>query len=1263
MNKGQGATVGAILLAGAMFRGGTTPGPTSPDTSKPQPAAVAAQKPATGEGPWLASCNYWASARWSEPSAKGKSPELHVRLDQTDTNFDSNITASTGTSKDDCDSVNWGIPSPEPRHELDIRAIVATVPDPIHSRLALDFDRAVDSLLLAAADNGYLASYYWLPWRPRAASLAASESTASPQTEQDSKREKQPGLIILKYAPAPGESDLSSTSYHRVIYLFLVAETPALGVNGTQLQNAFKAEALLQTHKAKLSMPASLLPADDEKQRLAIIGPIFSGSAASLHEGIIVAQHYLKTSKVLITGATGTRIAAQELDSKQDAHTYRSFGENAGFEEDRLLKSLEDSGYDLKRVASLSEDGSVFGKAPRAALKADLKRDKILSLRFPRELSLLRNAQIDQSRKAPAESSAPPSPYLNLSLKDYNADDTVPHFSPAQDPLSLEAQLMALAHQLQRAHTQFIMISASNILDSIFLAQFLHRACPDARLVLINAGDLLFARDIDNAPYVGSITVTPYVLTSLRFTSDQQRLYSDAQAESIYNAASYTFWNHKNDDLPTLAGYQRFSVDRKVPVEFFQAPLWATVIGSDGYYPLGILEWCASDVDQILPTIGAGQSGDRICTPPAIPNPKDGVPESIGRYSGISPALSWIILDVLVVGLCLLHCALLWSAQYWSPLTRDLAVRQNDQPCRRSVYLNIGTAVLVAMSFVIAYPLLRVGYFYHLASGMYLLVWVTLSAGILTLIATLSKTAPYLFQRHRLEYLLFNLVALLALFTVVVGWICICNSDNPRGPQSYVGLFFSYRCLHPFSGVSPLVPIVFLLFGWYLWSVCQTSRLRFSDMNRPRLSGSVRSDAPYQLFVSDEALNACDSPIHSCLYENITCLLITREIVRRFTRLPATALNVLLAAVYSTLFVLCLFRSHIQSLDHFLSWLIFGANLYEFLVAALFFPLIMIALSGWLRTILVWGALSRGLLEPLERLPVRFAFSRLKGASWMSMLRQSGLHIRWRDMGRTSESIRQLVHNPQLQSPPRLQLVLSVRYERLNCQIQRLLKRIQNPGTVIPRASLEFPAGQWDIADSKYSADLCLIYSIEKRYAMFCRSLLGHVLIPYWNKKRFGFVEELKHSSNPETAKAETGPVDPEYIRLAEELIVVRYVALIRAVLVNIHYLMLFVSAAFVLAIVAWNFYPFQPHAFINWCFTILLVFLGVGFIWVFAQMHRNPILSRITDTNPNELGWDFYLRILTFGAVPVLTWLAYQFPELGGSLFKVLQPGLQVMK
>jgi hypothetical protein len=108
---------------------------------------------------------------------------------------------------------------------------------------------------------------------------------------------------------------------------------------------------------------------------------------------------------------------------------------------------------------------------------------------------------------------------------------------------------------------------------------------------------------------------------------------------------------------------------------------------------------------------------------------------------------------------------------------------------------------------------------------------------------------------------------------------------------------------------------------------------------------------------------------------------------------------------------------------------------------------------------------------------------------------------------------------------------------------------------------------------------------------------------------------------------------------------------------------MAFISADFVLATIAWNSYPFEPHQLVNGLFTLLLLALGLGIIWVFAQMHRDPILSRITHTTPNELGLDFYIRIVSFGAVPVLTWFAYNFPDVGGTLFKILRPGVEVMK
>jgi hypothetical protein len=355
-----------------------------------------------------------------------------------------------------------------------------------------------------------------------------------------------------------------------------------------------------------------------------------------------------------------------------------------------------------------------------------------------------------------------------------------------------------------------------------------------------------------------------------------------------------------------------------------------------------------------------------------------------------------------------------------------------------------------------------------------------------------------------------------------------------------------------------------------------------------------------------------------------------------------------------------------------------GPTSYEILLAALFFPLIMVALSSWLRVIFIWGAISRGLLEPLERMPIRFAFSRYKGGSWMSMLRQKGLYIRWRDMGRSTESIRQLVHHPDLAGKQQLQQMLSDEYEIINARIHELVETItagsQKPSvTAVPNALLAAVLKRakkieglcpseclWDLP--KEHADLCSIFHIEEGYARFCSILIEDFLSSYWDKERTGLVEDASLPNEDDKSKG-IKPSEPSFIQLAEELIVVRYVALIRAVLINIRYLMLFVSAAFVLALIAWNSYPFEPHALIDWCFTILLAVLSLGLIWVFAQMHRNAILSRITNTTANELGWEFYLRVATFGAVPVLTWLAYQFPEICGALYKIIQPGLEVAK
>lgn len=1347
MNKGQGATtaIGTILLAGLMFRGSINPSPqeSNPTTKPPAtpPAAV------TGEGPWLASCKYWAAALPAEPeTSKEKTPVLDIKVNETGKTIQSQVTASFVSENCSPGTDGWGIPShADGAHNPEISAIIATVPDPIHSDLSLDFDRTIDSLLLAAADNHYLSSYYWLPWHTRSASASPESMSSSERPDQDKSREQQPGVIILRYAPDPIEwqkpgrrEHFSQAAFHRVIYLFLVGETPRLGVNGTQLQNALKYERdLVANHSALLSIrPSPFANSRSEKSSdsnaLSVIGPLYSGSAASLHEGLEARPAELQsTFEPNIAGMTSTQVAVHELDP-HDKKIYSSFGENTGFDQETFLNSLCHSGFELSRVAVLSEANTVFGSAATPE-KADLNKEgpttkqtenvvdessfsckkNMLSLEFPREISLLRNAQSSQNSKLGA---AAPTPYLNLSLREVSGDDALPRFSKTQSPLSIEAQLMAIAHQLQRNRTQFIFLSASNILDEVFLAQFLRRACPDARLVIFNGGDLLFERDVDNAPYIGSLSISSYPLTSLDFGGQVQWLHSDYQSESVYNAANYIFWDKSVDKWPHLAGYRRYPVPDPEPpkgyvpppIEFLQIPLWISAIGADGYYPLAVLDWCGSKSDAILPTIDLTSKPEQqqICseykqTTSNKQHVWNYVPESINSNAGVSPSFLWGILASLISLACIGHTIMFLSADYWSPFTRDLDIDHNDQPYRRAVYLNIGTSVLVSMAFMTAWPIVLVHRFYRVTNLSLFLTFCLLIFGLIAVTVTLVKTSPYFYHKKGWEYSFFSLIALGALIFNIVTWVLICDTGNTGDNRTYAGLFFSYRCLRPLSGVCPLIPILLLLFAWFCWSICQTARLRFSWMNRPHLPGRIASqfspsDTPYPLYVPDQALEDCCRPVNSCLYDNIMTLLITRAVLLRFfTNIENEKLaewgkkhiNRILAAIYFVLFVLCILSEPVQSLDRslFHPMLRFLGNhlahyrptLYELLVISLFFPLVMIALSGWLRVILIWGALSRGLLEPLERFPIRFAFTRLKGGSWMNLFRQSGLHIRWREMSRSTESVRQLINHRELQSHKFQYSLLSRTYEGINCRIHQVMERIPatclTPPTPSPIDPDDCPpALHWDRPPLPECEALCLVYSIDKGYAEFCRSLLEMLLIPYWDKQRTGLVEDSNYPGDSEISKGET-PTEPgkerverrgpTLIRLAEELVVVRYISVIRAVLVNIRYLMLFVSVSFVLALIAWNAYPFQPRAFIDWCFTILLVVISIGFITVFAQIHRNAILSRITDTKPNELGWDFYLRIITFGGIPFLTWLAYEFPQIGGSLFKTLQPGLQVVK
>jgi hypothetical protein len=1304
MDRSQGTTLGAIVLAGLFLRPGTSVRTQPADVVAASNTAASATQgtstPVGGAGPWIASCRYWAPARQVTDQSNGESAKVSGTLKATTGTLDLRVTPSLTPDEQEgvCpkemndppvgDEQRWGLPSSftgarTRENTPNINSLIAIIPDPVHTQMALEFDRRIDALIQAAGDNGYVSSYNWLPWKNRAGGKV-SETAEGMESAHDTKREREPGLIILKYVPDESSKDLSpDVSFYKVIYLFLVAETPTVGVDGFQLRKAFEYEDMLKKKTTEYQemltkqnsgiSPLNRAKSDDgyleKKCAMTIIGPVFTGSAASLRVAIAaeIVRKPPPSSAVCVDGATSTRLAPDELDNSSDKVPvrYRSFASNQEYDQEELLELLDNSNYHRSRVAVVSEDDTVLGRtlAHRFLPQAVVGHSPLevpLSIRFPHGISQLRNAYADQpaSESAATSPGAPPSPYLHLSLRDRSIDDSVPHFSADHTPLSQEAGLMTIARQLQRYRAQFILIDATDSLDELFLAQFLHRACPDARLVFPK-GDLLLEREIDNVPFVGALTVTPYHLMGLGNTTGggAQRAYPDSETQAYYNAASYALWDGQPHHLH-VASYQNI-LD---PVGDIHPPLFVTTIGLDGYYPLAMINDRASDNGKILPDLPSARSIPDSAKPPKLP---------------IYPSLLWRVLCGIALLLSFVHGFVLLIASYKSPFTHDLAIEGNVEPRRRSMNLHIGTAMLFCMDAVLAIPLFPTFRLCIVDWWGVLLSVGTLASGFWAVAMTFYRTWRYIrweYQPVRQEgtsrakyidtylrrnaYFLFDLIAWFALSGVPVIWTCICCKEWINGVHTHVGLYFSIRCVNPGSGVSPVIPMLFLLFSWYLWAVFQTRRMRFSSGDRPILPEKLGRPREDLLFVSDEDLKDCNWE-RGCLYKNMTCLLITREVLHRFLKDHEYALDFGLLVSYFLLFGWLVFFTPVRSLDHFLWNTRWFSTPYEVLISALLFPLLVIAFCGWLRMIFIWGALRRGLLERLEQQPIRYAFNRLKGVGWMTMLSRGGQHEQRRDMTRLTESIHQMTHDPGLRDKLRdspenyLGQLESIR-ERLDADIEKLAP---HSGEVSSKA----------------------MNAIEQDCAKFCTVLLQGVLIPYWEEVRHGTVEgedpetipikasrsqlSREHPDEALELRAAHGCNDPDSIQVAEEFLVIHYVSLIRAVLVNLRPLMLFVTASFVLAMVGLNSYPFQPRQIIDWCFTGILIFMGSGIIWVFAQMHRDAILSRITDTKASELGADFYIRIATFGAVPVLTWLAYQFPDIGGTIFKLLSPAVGVVK
>ena len=178
-----------------------------------------------------------------------------------------------------------------------LRFLIATLPNPVRTHFALEFDRLTDALQQAAQDQGYNYDSSWLPWvnPPR------QYSSLTDQENWDARRsyqEKQPGVLVFRSAlpdcsqpdanlqdvqqqgakqqdveqqgakKTPAQGNCAGRPYQKGLLVFVVGENPTGGIDTEQFKSA-------------VAWIEKLRP-QGTWDNLRILSPFFSGSFQSL---------------------------------------------------------------------------------------------------------------------------------------------------------------------------------------------------------------------------------------------------------------------------------------------------------------------------------------------------------------------------------------------------------------------------------------------------------------------------------------------------------------------------------------------------------------------------------------------------------------------------------------------------------------------------------------------------------------------------------------------------------------------------------------------------------------------------------------------------------------------------------------------------------------------------------------------------------------------------------------------------------------------
>jgi hypothetical protein len=457
--------------------------------------------------------------------------------------------------------------------------------------------------------------------------------------------------------------------------------------------------------------------------------------------------------------------------------------------------------------------------------------------------------------------------------------------------------------------------------------------------------------------------------------------------------------------------------------------------------------------------------------------------------------------------------------------------------------------------------------------------------------------------------------------------------EAPLTPANRIPAY--WRCMHLASGVSPVLLLLAPAAGVYLWCWYSLQKLALFGPDRPQLPNkqtlTVKIDALTRSSMNMFSRESAAGPVE-----------------RQCNPSPAAKVTsvAIVAVVLSVLACLLSGELPLRTL---------GQLEPSIFVCILLVVCVAILLTCAWQLLHAWIGL-RELLNFLYLLRLRRSVAALPGESWASVWKISGnvFDMRYKLLSTQIASATHL-KNSFVAHPEVWQL----------CG----WGDVSNALDALQKAHFRFAQWymqNWNKADE---IDETRLQEVQEALAKTAGVLLTRLLVPAWMRESGPkLCTDPCNTQESETAAADDRLLMPiaelkPHVRYGEQFVCYVYLGFIQNTLGQMRSLVMSIVWLFVAVTLTMASYPFDPRPVISGTAIVLSVVLGAVIVFVYAQMHRDPILSLITNTNPGELDKDFWFKLVGFGVGPAIGLLATIFPQIADFVYSWVQPSVGSIK